>query len=226
MRIPNARLLFPFQVNAYAVLALLFTLLLCTCDRAKKTPPTTLVGNVRYDESTQILNVDVAIDPIGNRFPTLYGSAIPAFPAAGPGHFRNRRTLPFTSPIKLSVPCATAACPLELSFTPPFADSIPAIINKNQSVRFVAGSTGLLATENLEAFFEPADRSAPRRILLKGPTSSGTLSLPKEALSNIPAGKYQVYLVKQQLHKDSLLTLQSSVQTEYFTNMVPVEVKE
>jgi hypothetical protein len=226
MRIPNARLLFSFPVNAYGVFTLLLTLLLCTCDRAQKTPPTTMVGNIRYDESTQILNVDVAIVPIGNGFPSLDGSAIPAVPAAGPGHFRNRRTLPFTSPIKIAVPCATGNCPLALNFTPPFADSIPAIINKKQSVRFAAGSTGLLDTEYLEAFFEPEDRSAPRRILLQGPTSSGMLSLPKEALSDIPVGKYQVYLVKQQLHKDSLPNLQSSVQTEYFTNMVPVEVKE
>jgi hypothetical protein len=215
-----------FKVIAYSVLTLLLTLLLCTCDRAPETPPTTLVGSVRYDESTQILDVDMAIAPVGNGFPTLYGSAMPAFPAAGAGHFRGRRTLPFTSPIKLSVPCTTSPCPLDVSFTPPFADSIPAVINKKQSVRFAAGSTGLLATENLVAFFEPDNRTAPRRILLQGPTSSGMLSLPKEALSDIPVGKYQVYLIKQQLQKDSLSTLQSSVQTEYFTRMVPVEIKE
>jgi hypothetical protein len=184
------------------------------------------VGNVRYDKGTQILNVDVAIDPIKTGFPSLYGSALPAFPAAGPGHFRGRRTVPFTSPVRLSVPCATGTCSLELAFTPPFADSIPAVINKKQSVRFAAGSTGLSATENLVTFFEPEDRSTPRRILLQGPTSSGVLSLPKEALSDIPVGKYQVYLVKQQLHKDSVSTLQSSIQTEYFTRMVPVEIKE
>lgn len=226
MRISNARLLLSPQVIAYGVLTLLLTLLLCTCDRASQPPPTTIVGNVRYDESTRILNVDVAVDPLENGFPSLFGSSIPAFPAGGSGHFRDRRTLPFTSPIKLTVPCATSPCSLALAFTPPFADSIPAVINKKESVRFAAGSTGLLETEYLETFFEPEDRSAPRRILLRGPTSSGILSLPKEALSNIPAGKYQVYLVKQQLYKDSLSTLQSSIQTEYFTNMVPVEVKE
>ena len=151
---------------------------------------------------------------------------MPAFPAAGAGHFRGRRTLPFTSPIKLTVPCTTSPCLLDIAFTPPFADSIPAIINKKQSVRFAAGNIGLLATENLVAFFEPDNRAAPRRILLQGPTSTGRLSLPKEALSDIPEGKYQVYLVKQQLQKDSLSTLQSSIQTEYFTRMVPVEIKE
>jgi hypothetical protein len=184
------------------------------------------VGNVRYDASTQILNVDLAIDPLKSGSPSLFGSTIPAFPAAGPGHFRDRRTLRFTSPIKFSVPCATDTCPVELAFTPPFADSIPAIIDKTKSIRFAAGSTGLLANEYLETFFEPDDRSAPRRILLRGPTSSGILRLPKEALSDIPAGKYQVYLVKQQLQKDSLAQLQSSIQTEYFTRMVPVEIKE
>ena len=226
MRIPNARILLSSQVIANSVLTLLLTLLLCTCDRAPQAPPTSIVGNVRYDESTQILKVDVAVDPLENGFPSLFGSAIPAFLAAGPGHFRDRRTLPFTSPLTFSVPCATSNCPLELIFSPPFADSIPAVINKKQSVHFAAGSTGLLETEYLEAFFESEDRSAPRRILLKGPTSSGIFRLPKEALSNIPAGKYQVYLIKQQLHKDSLSTLQSSIQMEYFTSMVPVEVKE
>ncbi|MFK8161444.1 MAG: hypothetical protein AB8H12_03190 [Lewinella sp.] len=214
------------KVIAYGVLPLLLILLLCTCGPAPKTTPVSLVGNIRYDESTQVLNVDVAIDPLGNGFPTLYGSAMPALPAAGAGHFRGRRTIPFASPIKLSIPCTSKPCPLDLAFTPPFADSIPAIINKQQSVRFAACNTGLQASENLVAFFEPDNRSTPRRILLQGPSSTGMLSLPKEALADIPAGNYQVYLVKQQLYKDSLSTLQSSVQTEYFTRMVPVEIKE
>ncbi|WP_020570248.1 hypothetical protein [Neolewinella persica] len=226
MRRSKANPFLYYKVIAYGVFSLLLTSLLCTCDPAPKAASTTLVGNVRYDEGSQILNVDLAIDPVPDGFPSLFGSAMPALPAAGTGHFRGRRTLPFTSPIKLAVPCASTPCLLEVAFTPPFADSIPAVINKKESVRFAAGSTGLSATENLVTFFEPADRSAPRRILLQGPTSTGMLKLPKEALSDIPVGKYQVYLVKQQLQKDSLSTMQSSVQTEYFTRTIPVEIKE
>lgn len=226
MRSLNASPFSLLPIISYGVLSLLLTLFLCTCDRAPKALPTTVVGDVRYDEGTQILNVNLAIDPVKSGFPTLYGSAIPAFEAAGPGHFRGRRTLPFSSPVKLSLPCASSPCPLDLPFVPPFADSIPAVIDKTKKVRFAASSHGLLETENLVAFFEPADRSAPRRILLRGPTSTGYLTLPKEAMSDIPAGKYEVYLVKQQLQKDSLPALQSSIQTEFFTRMVPVEVKE
>mgnify|MGYP000709687492 CR=1 FL=1 len=200
MRSPNASTS-PFsQLIAYGVLTLLFTLLLCTCGPAPQAPTTTIVGNVRYDKGTQILNVDVAIDPIQTGFPSLYGSALPAFPAAGPGHFRGRRTVPFTSPVRLSVPCATGTCSLELAFTPPFADSIPPVINTKQSVRFAAGTTGLSATEILVTFFEPADFSTPLLTLLSCPTSSCVPRLPQYALSDHPSRPSSLSLVHHHPH--------------------------
>lgn len=207
------------------VYCLLLTLL-GTCGRAPKTV-TSVVGSVRYEENSKLLTADLAVSPTKAYGPTLFGSSMPTFPAAGPGHYRGRRTLPFASPIRFAVPCGKAAgatCELELPFVPPVADNIPDSISLNKTLRFQAAATGLAETENLIAFFEPDDRSAPQQILFQGPTSSGRMVIPKEAMVDILPGKYQVYLIKQQLFRDSIPTLVTSIQTEYFTRSMPVTV--
>ncbi|MGK0451039.1 MAG: hypothetical protein ACJAXE_001703 [Neolewinella sp.] len=45
-------------------------------------------------------------------------------------------------------------------------------------------------------------------------------------MKDVKPGKYQAYLIKQQLQKDSTSTLESSLQTEYYTKSIPIEVKE
>lgn len=212
---------------AYGLLPLLFTLL-CTCGRAPKPSlPTEVVGSIRYEEKTQLLTADLAISPHTSAIgPTLFSTAMPAFPAGGPGHYRGRRNLPFPDPIRLSVPCGNTAppCDLTLPFSPPFADSLPPTGQTGAPLRFIAGKNALLENENLVFFFEPADRSDPKRILLQGPTASGRVNLPKESLSDLKPGKYEVYFIKQQLHKDSITNLQTSIQTEYFTRSMPFEM--
>ncbi len=212
------------------LISLLLLGLLCTCGPAPKNDfsPTIAVGSVRYQEDIQRLDADLSIDPVGSYVPSLYGSAMPPFDRAGPGHFRTRRTLPFPGKLSFSIPCSAAEglCPKEIPFTPPFADSIPTVFSQSKTLSFLAGSTGLLKAENLIVFFEPDDRSAPTRITLQGPTQSGLVTVPKKALLDVAPGKYQVYMIKQQLHKDSTALVQTSFQTEYFTKSITVTVNK
>ncbi len=213
------------RLPGVGLICLLLTLL-GTCAHAPKTV-TSVVGSVRYDETSKLLTADLAISPTGRTGPTLFGSAMPALPAVGPGHFRGRRNLPFANPIRINVPCTrdpSTGCDLVLPFSPPVADNIPDSIRISNNLRFQASATGLQEAENLIIFFEPDDRSTPQRILLQGPTSSGNMSIPKEAMADFIPGPYEVYLIKQQLYQDSLPTLTTSIQTEYFTRSVPVVV--
>lgn len=215
---------------ACGLLPLLLLTLFCTCGRAPQSASRTeVVGSIRYEESGQLLTANLAISPVpGAATPSLQGNAMPAFPAIGPGHYRGRRNQPFPNPLSLTVPCGEGItpCNLSLPFSPPFIDSLPATSQTGNPLSFTTGNNALLKNENLVFFFEPADRSEPRRILLQGPTFSGRVNLPKEAMSDIPPGKYEVYLIKQQLYKDSLQHLQTSIQTEYFTRPAAFEMKD
>ncbi len=214
-----------FLSPGLAGISVLF-LLLCSCAGAPPTV-TSVVGSVRYDATDKLLSAELAVSPTPTSGPTFFGSEMPLFTAAGPGHYRGRRTLPFTSPIQFTLPCAqepAAGCALELPFVPPVADNIPDSINLGSTLRFQAAPSGLLDNENLIAFFEPDDRSDPQRILLQGPTDSGRMTIPKEAMVDFVPGAYHIYLIKQQLYQDSLPTLVTSIQTEYFTRSVPVVV--
>ena len=216
--------------TALQLLTLLLLTLLCTCGPAPKqaVPATVATGTVRYQEDIQRLDADLSIAPIGSYVPALYGSAMPPFERAGAGHFRSRRSLPFPGKVSFSIPCGAAEglCPHDLPFTAPFADSIPVAFSQSNTLSFPAGTTGLLEAEKLVVFFEPDDRSAPTRITLQGPTQSGRVTIPKKALLDVAPGKYQVYLIKQQLYKDSTSVLQTSLQTEYFTKSIAVTVSK
>ncbi len=217
----------------HAGLSLLFCTLLCTCGPAQQEQqgPSIIAGTIRYQQESQLLEATLRVEPVDSSInavsPTLLGSAMPPATLAGPGRYQTRRTLPFPVDIRLTAPCPTGTnCPINYSFQPPFSDSIPANLQLGASARFPVGTEGLKENESLVIFFEPADRSAPRRIQLLGPTSDGTLTLRKEVFSDIPAGQYEVYLVKQQLQKDSSATLVSSIQTEYFSKAKSVEILE
>ncbi|MFT7120552.1 MAG: hypothetical protein ACJAZ9_000726 [Neolewinella sp.] len=214
-------------------LSLLFLLNLSTCAPAQKSskPTTNFTGTIRYQQPRQLLEANFRITPVDNTinviYPTLFGTAMAPFEPTGPGNYRTRRNLPFPTTLQLTAPCSDGPnCPLSLNFQPPFSDSIPRELSKSQSAIFPVGTVGLTKAESLIIFFEPADHSTPRRIQLVGPTSTGNLTLRKEAISDIPAGEYLVYLVKQGVQKDSSAALVSSVQMEYFTKSKPVLVTE
>jgi len=190
-----------------------------------------MVGNIRYTESNQLLVGTLNLSPADSSGtqapPTLLGSAMPALERAGAGNFRTRRQLHFPETIQMTLPCGQASeCVLSYDFLPVFADSIPTQISLAETVAFPVAGGGLLSDESLVIFFEPADRSSPKRIQLMGPTDTGIFTLPKNSLEDIPAGDYQVYLIKQQLHQDSTAYYKASIQTEYFSKTVLVKVQQ
>lgn len=115
---------------------------------------------------------------------------------------------------------------LRFAMAPPSADSIPAIINRSQGARFKFSDQALAANESLLLFFETrAWNPGVKRVLLAGPTNSPYFNLPAATIRELPAGTYEVYLVKQALVRDSLPQLKSSTQIEYFTRSRSVEVR-
>lgn len=214
-------------------LTLLLPLLLCTCGPAlnSQKEATVVAGTIRYQQDNKLLEATLRIEPVDSSdkavYPTLFGTAMTPAPMVGPGRFRTRRSLTFPTTFRLTAPCPEGPnCPLDYGFSPPFSDSIPSALTLGKSARFPVANTGLAADESLVLFFEPADRSEPRRVQLLGPTSSGQFTLRKEVFSDIPVGSYEVYLVKQQLKKDSTGTIIASLQTEYFTKAKTVEIME
>ncbi|MGB3801155.1 MAG: hypothetical protein WA952_15160, partial [Lewinella sp.] len=106
-----------------------------------------------------------------------------------------------------------------------YIDSLPDTLHRDQVVNFSVSDRGLTERESLVIFFEPGDRSTPRRILVSGPTSTGVVSLPTQAIDDIAPGDYEVYFVKQRLFKDQIGTTKASIQTEYFTESKDVVVQ-
>lgn len=198
---------------------------LCTCGPAQNTnkESTVVIGNIRYEESPRLLEANLTVSPVPSTAPAVLGTTLTQLNGMGPGHYRGRQKTEFTDAIDLSIPGQPAQV---IRFTPPFADSIPAVLSKSRTAKIPAMRTGLTDKESLVFFLEPKDRSTPKRILLQGPSNSGVLTLPKESMSDVKPGRYTAYFVKQQLQKDSTATLETSLQTEYFTKSIPIEVKE
>lgn len=206
-------------------------LLFFTCDRTPRPPAATptLTGAVRYLETGRRLEATLLLSPDHGKAPELFNSPLRALPAAGAGNYKYRtQQVNFPTRFQLTAPCGekgASACQIDFTFTPPYADSLPTTIVNSETLRFRCAPTGLTDNEYLELFFEPVDRTKPRRILIKGPTSSGRVTVPRKAMQDIPSGDYQLYLVKTQLSRDSTQALYHSVQTVYFTRSVAVEVR-
>lgn len=214
------------------LLALLFVLHLASCGRAPEpVGPTRFMGTVRYQEDGKLLEATVSVGMADTTMayapPTLLGSVMDPLPRAGANHYRSRRTLPFPVPLRFGVPRpGSDNATLEYRFMPPLVDSLPRFLEKTESLRVPVGSQPLADNESLVVFFEPVDRSTPRRLQLVGPTKSNYLSVRPAALADIPPGDYMVYLVKQQLHKVADEEVRGSLQTEYFTRSKAVKVRE
>ncbi|MEL7159212.1 MAG: hypothetical protein AAFN92_00530 [Bacteroidota bacterium] len=204
--------------------------LLCTCGRAPAPPPTELSGTLRYRAADRSLEVTLRLSPADTLpsapVPTLFGSSLSPLPLAGTGVYRTRRQLELPPLIQLTAPCSTGDCPVALPFVAPRIDSLPAELSNSRSTAFPVADAGLTPAESIVVFFEPADRSSPRRLQLVGPSTSGVLTLPARALADVPPGKYEVYLIKQQLVRDSTEHLRYSLQTEYFTRSKNVTVTD
>lgn len=113
----------------------------------------------------------------------------------------------------------------EINMDPPTIDSIPTTIDLSRGSRFRFGDSSLEDNESLLIFFETREwNPGVKRILIAGPTSDSYARLPPEALRELPAGNYELYLVKQKLSRDTIPGLRASTQIEYFTKRGAVEV--
>lgn len=228
-------MLYPFFRAATVLLPPLFVLLLCTCGPAPEQAaaaydgPTKLAGTLRYQQDQRLLEATLRVDPAvpDGPAPLLLGSALEPLATAGTGRFRTRRSSALPTRLSAGMPCTDReACTTHWNFVPPFADSLPAVLSKSRNQQIPVLEKGLTAEESLVVFFEPRIRKTPHRLQLIGPTATGFVTLRREALADIPAGDYRIYLVKQQLHRDSTDRLVSTVQTEYFTRSREVTVTE
>lgn len=207
-------------------LYLAFITLLGTCAPPPNVAPTEVVSQIRYQEARKELSARVRVSPDRPTRPTLFNDAMEPAPNLGEGHYRSRRKMAFPASIRFGIPTETTdeRRELKISFSPALIDSLPRLLHRGANYKFPVGSEPLKDTESLELFFEPTERAEPKRIQLRGPTAGATFNLPSPAMSDLKNGEYTVYLIKQQLHRDSLPAFTSSVQTEYFTRSVRVQV--
>ncbi|MBB4077514.1 hypothetical protein GGR28_000115 [Lewinella aquimaris] len=198
------------------------------CGPAEPTPVAevkTVSGNLRYQEDARTLQAELVLPDSTERPPTFLGDPmrpLRGFPAR---RFRLERVQDLPGDIRFSVTEQGAVANFSFPFHRVYIDSLPDTLRRTEAANFAVGDRGMTEEESLLLFFEPADRSNPKRILVTGPTDSGIVSLPTSAINDISPGEYSVYFVKQQLYKDRHKNLRVSVQAEYFTRSQPLTVE-
>ncbi len=201
---------------------------LCTCGPAAPTPVSevkTLSGHVRYQEELRSLDVELLLPDSTDRPPTFLGTAMQPLRKLPARRFRLERARAFPETFRFAVSSREEVANFEFDLLPVYIDSLPDTLVRTRTANFPAAARGLAENESLVIFFEPADRSTPKRILLTGPTSKGVVTLPTSAIDDIPPGNYDVYLIKQHLYKDRQRNLKASIQAEYFTRSRPLTVQ-
>ena len=158
------------------------------------------------------------------------GSAMQADELSTRQRWRATMKAPFPEDLRFTFPLteeeSAEKFTLPLNLSPPFMDSIPEVIDHTKSLRFVAGTQPLATNENIIFFFEPESRDqAPHRIVIAGPSSSPRVTLPANAMEGMPPGKGKIYLVKQQLARDTIGGVQSAIQLSYHTRLKNVVVE-
>lgn len=205
---------------------LLFTLPACGAN--EPTPISevkTLSGHVRYQAGERLLQADLLLPDSTEYVPSFNGSAMEPLGALPASRFRAEATADLPSVVRFGVGSADEATNFSFVTHPVYIDSLPDTLYRDRSASFPVADRGLTDKESLVLFFEPGDRSTPKRILVTGPTASGAVSLPPSAVDDIAPGAYEVYFVKQRLFKDQVRTLRASIQSEYFTPSRPTIVK-
>lgn len=221
------------------LLSVLFAFWGCTSQPIPK--PIIAKGEVRFLEDKKELKGELYFfrgDSLANSIvfrPTpgtvaFVGSAMQADELSTRQRWRAEMKTVFPEELRFTFPVTEAEdaekFTLPLQFSPPFNDSIPALIDHTKVLRFVAGTQPLQKNENVIVFFEPADRNlAPHRIVVAGPTSTPRITLPVNAMEDVPLGQNQVYLVKQQLARDTLDNVQWAIQLAYHTRLKKVVVE-
>lgn len=201
---------------------------LLACGPAEPTPieeVKSVSGHVRYQRGNQSLLADLQLADSTDRIPTFLGSAMEPIGNLPTDRFRHYATGDLPSVLRFGIDHDGSATVFSFVTHPVFVDSLPDTLDRSRTINFPVADRGLTDKESLVMFFEPTDNSTPKRILITGPTETGTVSLPVSAIDDIAAGNYEVYFVKQRLFKDQIRTLRASIQTEYFTRSVPVTVQ-
>ncbi len=196
------------------------TLLFLACGHADPTPVNevkTLSGHVRYQEDSRTLNAELLLADSTDRAPTFLGTPMLPLHHLPARRFRLERVQKFDPTMRFAVSSREEVANFKFDLVPVYIDSLPDTLVRTRTANFPAAGRGLAENESLVIFFEPADRSTPKRILLTGPTSKGIITLPTSAIDDIPPGSYEVYLIKQHLYKDRQRNLRASIQAEYFT---------
>lgn len=185
----------------------------------------TVSGHLRYEAAGGTVTADLLLPDSTRQVPGMMGNTMEALDGLPGRRFRYTAKRKLPEVVRFTVD--DQGEPAVFSFVTHgiFIDSLPDTLNRSASVRFDVADRGLTERESLVIFFEPGDRSTPKRILVTGPTSSGTVSLPFQAIDDIAPGSYEVYLVKQRVFKDQIGNIKTSIQTEYFTESKAVVVE-
>ncbi|MCP9237275.1 hypothetical protein [Lewinella sp. JB7] len=209
-------------------LILPIVLFLASCGSPEPTPVAevkTASGHLRYQVEERTLQADLLLADSTQRAPTFMGTPMRPVRELPTRRFRMERLQELPPRIRFSITADDEVANFSYVVHPVFIDSLPDTLRRSEASNFPVADRGMEETESLVLFFEPADRSTPKRILITGPTQSGTVSLPVSAIDDIPAGTYSVYFVKQQLYKDRFKNLRVSIQSEYFTRSRPLTVE-
>ncbi|OAV46114.1 hypothetical protein [Lewinella sp. 4G2] len=206
-------------------------LLFCTCDSAPSNGERDgAVVFLNYEQDQQLLTTRMNLGLAGEApitgVPTVYGSPLDSFTRQGVTTWQLRKNLNYPSVIPLEIPCGDALCNRDVKLAPVFVDSFPNVIDPKKDLQVAYGPEALTSSESLVFYFGPQDRSAPEKIKLVGPTNSPVATLPSDALAKLKPGKYNVYLIKQQLKRDTTARLWTSIQAEYMTRTRLIEVAE
>lgn len=172
-------------------------------------------GNLRYLAANKRLTLNLSLPDSAKRTPWFRGTPMRAL-----GGRRYKGDVQVYAFDEFTITVYTEAGEA-LEFDPPFrrafVDSLPDTLSLDRQVSFEVASQPLSENESLVVFFEPYDGDEPHRILVTGPTRSGTVSLPTSATEAILEGEYEVYLVRQGVYRTRQADLKLSLQTEYFT---------
>ena len=210
----------------YLVLAIVIMLCGCTSDEPTVVREVkTVSGHLRYQADSGTLTADLLLPDSTGRPPAMLGQPMEQLGRDPGRRFRYAAERELPGLISFTVYVDEQEATFSFVAHGISVDSLPDTLYRDTSATFMVADRGLTERESLVVFFEPGDRSTPKRILVTGPTSSGLVSLPPVAIDDIAVGDYDVYLVKQRLFKDQIGTTKASLQTEYFTESKQIRVE-
>ena len=175
-----------------------------------------LTGLLRYEQRDSTLSGQLTLPDSTGAIPLLEGEPMTVSPMLPGRRFVLERKHDFSREPRYTLLNQGDTVHFDLPFDTVFIDSLPPELYRDSTVSFPVAHRGLRENESLVVAFQPSDGSRDdRRILITGPTGSGTVTLPTTTLDDIPAGEYRVYLFKQQLYRERRGYLRANIRMEY-----------